>query len=65
MSTELIERVRSEFYTYAHAAKALGISKVTLWRWINAGKIQGYQLGREVMIEKIEVERLKKKGLVP
>lgn len=52
MSSNLIEQVKNDFYTYAEAARTLGITKVTLWRWIKSGKVMAYHLGREVLIEK-------------
>ena len=56
----LIANWPSELYTYAEAEKALGVSKGTLWRWIKKGKVKGYRLGREVLIEKAVVEPLRK-----
>lgn len=58
MST-LVERVLEEFYTYAETAKALGISKVALWRRVKKGFLVPHKLGREALFEKAEVERLK------
>ena len=60
MSSTLVTQVQEKFFTYAEAAKALGISKVSLWRWIRDGKLETYRIGREVLIEKTEVERLRK-----
>lgn len=59
-STTLIEQIQKSYYTYGQAAEALGIGKMTLWRWIKLGKIEGEKLGREVLFEKSEVERLKR-----
>ena len=60
MSTSLVEQVQEQFYTYAQAATALGVSKVTLWHWIRRGKIEVHRLGREVLIEKRLVEELRR-----
>jgi excisionase family DNA binding protein len=60
MSIDLIEQVEATYYTYAQAAKKLGICKMTLWHWIKAGKLQTYRIGREVLLEKKAVEALKK-----
>ena len=61
MST-LVSQVLRDYYTYAEAAQVIGITKVTLWRWIKAGKIPIHRLGREVLIEKKVVDRLRKSG---
>ncbi len=58
MST-LISEVQSSFYTHKEAAAALGVTKVTLWRWLKAGRLQGHRIGREVLIEKAAVEEVR------
>ncbi len=54
-----IEAILSEFYTLGDAAKALGISRVTLWRWIRDGKLKGYRIGRQVLVEKKSIDTAK------
>ena len=58
MSIAIIQ-VQADFYTHKQATLVLGVTRKTLWRWIRDGKIQGHNLGREVFIEKAEVERIK------
>ena len=41
------------------AAKALGVTRVTIWRWIQAGKITPIMLDK-AYFHKNEVERLKR-----
>jgi excisionase family DNA binding protein len=60
MSIGLVEQIEATYYTYAQAAKELGIGKMTLWRWIKSGKLQTYRIGREVLIEKEAVRALRK-----
>lgn len=60
MSSRLIEEIENNYLTKGNAAKALHISEVTLWRWIKSGKVQAYRIGREVLIEKAEVEKLRR-----
>lgn len=60
MSSSLIDQVRTDFYRFHEAALALEISDVTLWRWVGSGKVEVHRLGREVLIEKTEVEKLRK-----
>jgi len=59
VSTTLWEQIASDFYTYGQAMKVLGVSKRTMWKWVKAGKLAVHRVGREVLIEKTEVERLK------
>lgn len=49
-----------DFYLMGDAARALGVSRITLWRWIKADKLQTYRIGREVLIEREVVDRLRK-----
>lgn len=50
----------SDLLQVGDAAKALGISTMTLHRWIEKGKIQAVKVGAYRAIPKLEVERLKK-----
>ena len=59
MST-LIAELLHHLVTLNDAAQAIGVSKVTLWRWERQGKLTTYRIGREVLIEKAEVERLRR-----
>jgi len=58
MSSE-IDRILKDFYMLGEAAKRLGVTRVTVWRWIKAGKIKGRKLPGAVWIEKKAVEALK------
>ena len=46
--------------SYKEAAKKLGITTMTLWRWVRDKKIIAVQLGRYKFIPKSEIERLKR-----
>ena len=54
-----IEAVLRDFYTLGDAAQVLGVSRVTLWRWIRDGKLEAYRLGREVLVEKKSIDTAK------
>jgi excisionase family DNA binding protein len=54
----LIEKLRAEYYTLGDAAKAAGVSRVTLWRWIKSGKLTAARMGREVLVEKRAIEAM-------
>ena len=60
MSRTLIEKIKKEYYTLGEAAQAIQHNPATLWRWIKEGKLPAERLGREVLIEKKAVERLRK-----
>ena len=60
LSSTAIRKVQRDFYRFHEAAEVLAVSDVTLWRWIRAGKVQAHRIGREVLIEKAEVEKLRR-----
>ena len=59
MSTLIVELLH-HLVTLSDAAQDIGVSKVTLWRWERQGKLTTYRIEREVLIEKAEVERLRR-----
>lgn len=50
----------NDILTVPDAAKELGKPKMTLYRWIDAGKITCVRLGGVLFIPRKELERLKK-----
>ena len=46
------------FYTQAQVAQMLGVTNVTIWRWIKEGRFDVQRVGREVLIPKWEVDML-------
>jgi len=46
------------------AAKALGMSRMTIYRWLGGGKIIGIKLGGILFIPRSEIERIKNKVAV-
>lgn len=54
-----IKFLTDDLLTVPKAAKQLGRPKMTLYRWIDAGKIMTIKLGGILFIPKTEVERLK------
>jgi excisionase family DNA binding protein len=50
--------VDENFLTLKDVAERLGVSKVTLWRWVKAGKLSAVKLSqRTVYVRKDELER--------
>jgi len=44
------------------AALELHVTRMTIYRWANAGKILAVKFGKSTFIPKSEIERLNKKG---
>jgi len=57
MSRNLIDKVKKDYCTLGEAALLLSVNPVTIWRWISSGKLAAHRLGREVLIEKCELEK--------
>ena len=55
-----IKVTTDDLTSVANAAKALARPRITIYRWIETGKIHGIKLGGILFIPKSEVERLKK-----
>jgi len=51
-------------YRTGEAAKRLGVTRMTVLRWIRAGKIKAYKVGREHRIPESEIKRILE-GKVP
>jgi hypothetical protein len=55
-------KISDYFYTRGQTAKILGITCVTVWRWVKEGKFNDVQyIGNETLIPKWEVDLLKEK----
>jgi excisionase family DNA binding protein len=48
-----------DFYTVAQAAKYLGVSPSTVWRWIEADRLEAYRVGpKNIRIKKEDLARV-------
>ena len=48
-----------EFYTVSEAAKMLDVSRTTIWRWINEGRLGAYRVGgRTIRIRRQDVQKM-------
>jgi len=54
-----IKVTTSDLVSVAKAAEELGRPRITIYRWIESGKIVGVKLGGILFIPVSEVERLK------
>src|SRR5262245_7308590 len=53
------EHPERAYYSISHAAEALGVSRVTIWRWINAGVLPVSRLGhRTARISRADLNRV-------
>lgn len=50
----------NDFVNQSRAAELLGVSRVTIWQWLKAGKLQAVTVGGFRMITRSEIERLKR-----
>lgn len=53
-------KISDFFYTEAEVARIFNVNRVTVWRWIRAGKFDSQKIGHEVIIPKWQVELLKR-----
>ncbi len=54
-------KIADFFYTSGQGARLLGVTRITIWRWIQAGRFNVQYIGREALIPKWEVELIKEK----
>jgi len=47
---------KKEFYLVEELADALRVSKMTIYRYIKAGKVKAYKIGKEFRIDKSEFQ---------
>ena len=52
---------KKDFYTAKELAEMLSLNVMTIYRYIDAGKLKAYKIGKEFRIEKAEFERFLKK----
>lgn len=48
----------SKFYTTRQVAELLGLTQLTVYNWIDAGKLKAYKVNQRWMIEQKDVENL-------
>jgi len=51
-----------EFYTAQDLAEKLGVNIMTIYRYISAGKLKAYKLGKEFRIAKVEFDAFLKRA---
>ena len=53
---------QAEYYTAKELADKLSLNVMTIYRYIDAGKLKAYKIGKEFRIEKSEFERFMNKA---
>lgn len=51
-----------EFYTAKDLAEKLGVNIMTIYRYIDAGKLKAYKIGKEFRIDKAEFDAFLKRA---
>jgi len=51
-----------KYYTTKELAEMLGLNVMTIYRYINAGKLKAYKIGKEFRIDKSEFDRFMRKS---
>ena len=49
--------MKDEFYTAKELAEKLKVNVMTIYRYINAGKLRAYKIGKEFRIDKEEFNK--------
>jgi len=61
MGNEFVEALNSisanDFYTAEELAKALRVNIMTIYRYVKAGKIKAYKIGKDFRIDKQEFSK--------
>jgi excisionase family DNA binding protein len=52
--------ITKEFFTAFDLAEKLGVNIMTIYRYIKAGRLKAYKIGKEFRIDKEEFERFMK-----
>ena len=56
---ELVDMAKKiDFYLVEELAEKLRVNKMTIYRWIKAGKLEAAKIGKEYRIARREFERL-------
>ncbi|MGA9347416.1 MAG: helix-turn-helix domain-containing protein [Anaerolineae bacterium] len=58
IATRGVSRVMDEILTVREVAEYLKLSRTTIWRWCNEGKLQAFKVGRGWRIHRSEVEKI-------
>lgn len=54
--------INTTFLTTDEVCKVLHISKLTLYRWVKQGKLTAIKVGKKLLIEQAELQRIISEG---
>jgi excisionase family DNA binding protein len=58
IATSEVFRVMDEILTVREVAEYLKLSRTTIWRWCNEGKLQAFKVGRGWRIHRSEIDKI-------
>jgi len=58
IATSEVSRVMDEILTVREIAEYLKLSRTTIWRWCQEGKLRAFKVGRGWRIHRSEVEKI-------
>jgi len=57
-ATREVSFVMDEILTVREVAEYLKLSRTTIWRWCNEGKLQAFKAGRGWRVHRSEIEKI-------
>lgn len=59
----MINMTTDQYYTIEEVAKMLKVAYLTVYRWIQSGKLTAYKAGKQYRIEKVDLDKFMKKRI--
>jgi len=59
---DTMNKEQKEYYTAKELAEKLSLNVMTIYRYIDAGKLKAYKIGKEFRIDKAEFKRFMNKA---
>ena len=53
----MVSQIKEQFYTARELADKLRVNIMTIYRYIKAGKLKAYKIGKEIRIDKKEFNK--------
>lgn len=62
---DIIVYMKDIFFTLVEVSEQLRVSKLTIWRYIKAGKLPAYKFGRDLRIKEADLDKFIDSRLQP
>lgn len=49
--------IEAEYYTIDEVAKTLKVAYLTVYRWIQSGKLTAYKAGKQYRVKKVDLDK--------